>query len=385
MKLKYIKLIIISIVSLFVAGCWDRNEINDIAFIMASSIDSAPDGKYKVTSQFSIPTGVESRQQELGSTLGKTYFLESAVGKNIFEAELLMQQKLSRKFFKGHRRVLLIGEEQAKKGIKDILDSFTRDPTSRLRTFLLVTKGTDGEELLKVKSFLERIPSEDIRGIERSDLGTAITLKDFMVMNIDKELSPIMGVIQLLESEKSGQERYQVSSTAIFQDYKLIGYLDDKNTFTLRWIQGKLQRGILSETIEEYNGNVGVVMKNSRSNINTHISGRDVNIHINLVGEGHINENNSDLDLNKPENIKKIEIALEEIIANNSNKTIEKAQTELKTDVFGLGKEISKEHPQKWKKIKSDWQEVFPETDISVSVDFHILRTGMTGPSISYD
>ncbi|GJM70963.1 hypothetical protein HMSSN036_31790 [Paenibacillus macerans] len=52
-----------------------------------------------------------------------------------------MQTKLSRLVFRGHRRIIVIGEPLARKGLKDVLDTYTRDPNLKLRTDVFIVKG----------------------------------------------------------------------------------------------------------------------------------------------------------------------------------------------------------------------------------------------------
>jgi spore germination protein KC len=388
-KRKYISLTLTFGLSLFLYGCWDRVEVNDVAYIMASAIDSASKGNYKISSQFAIPTAVESRQNVLGSEEGKTYLIESAVGKNVFEAEKLMQEKLSRKFFKGHRRVLFIGEEVAKQGIKEIIDSFSRDPTSRLRTYLLVVKGGKGIDMLKISTYFERIPGDAIIKLQEAKLRTSVTFKDFFLKTVNKEV-PVMGVVELTkpEPEDSNQKlkkdkRFKLSSTAVFRNYKLVGYLHDPDSLVLLWMDGELKRGIISEFVDKGKGNVGVVLRHNNRKIDTYVNGDKVKIHVDLEGEGTIYENNSTFQLNKPSDVQQIEISLEKSVASKVKKIIQDTQHRLKADVYGFGHEISQDHPREWKKLKHHWEAEFPQAEIQVTVHLHIVRTGMTSISLT--
>ncbi|WP_350338270.1 Ger(x)C family spore germination C-terminal domain-containing protein [Clostridium caldaquaticum] len=50
--------------------------------------------------------------------------------------------------------------------------------------------------------------------------------------------------------------------------------------------------------------------------------------------------------------------------------------------MFGFLACISQQNLKEWKKLKDKWDEIFPEVKVSVSVDFVIRRTGMTGAPI---
>ncbi len=70
----------------------------------------------------------------------KRFFTESGTGRDTHEAIQMMQTKMSREIFRGHRRVILIGEKMAKSGLAPVLDAYSRDPDIRLRAGVFVIK-----------------------------------------------------------------------------------------------------------------------------------------------------------------------------------------------------------------------------------------------------
>ena len=62
-------------------------------------------------------------------------------GRDTHEAIQMMQTKMSREIFRGHQRVILIGEKMAKSGLAPVLDAYSRDPDIRLRAGVFVIKG----------------------------------------------------------------------------------------------------------------------------------------------------------------------------------------------------------------------------------------------------
>ena len=141
---------------LLLAGCWDRMEINDIAFVMASSNDLAENGELQGASKIAIPSALGSSGR-MGGTSGenKSFVIESASGRDINEIMQKLQGKLPRRLNISHRRVLYIGEKLAKQGIAPILDHYSRNPASRHIAYVLVTKGSDSINFLKSSNPLE--------------------------------------------------------------------------------------------------------------------------------------------------------------------------------------------------------------------------------------
>ena len=231
----YIGLIIIILIT---SGCWDRTEINDLAFVMGTALDLTDDGDIRGSVQVAVPiTGQGTPRGE--SAQGK-FFVVSAVGKSSNEVILGLQRKLSRRLYYAHRSVVFIGEKLAKHGIKDILDFFSRDPHSRLRTYIMVVKGGEGREILEVRYPFEVVPTEAVKEMEilGSDLG--VTLRDLFMAASSDGIHPVMGVIEPAVPSEGLDERkniiFKLAGSALFKDFKLVGLLDEKETGGLLWM-----------------------------------------------------------------------------------------------------------------------------------------------------
>ncbi|WP_256217534.1 Ger(x)C family spore germination protein [Paenibacillus sp. OV219] len=370
------------------SSCWDRVEMNDVAFFMASSLDMTKDGRLLVSIQIPLPA---TKGTPSGS-LGKTFFVLSAVGTNIYDAERKCQQLLSRKFFKGHRRVVFIGESFAQKGIKDIMDYYTRDPGTRLRTYLVVAKGKQAIELIKMDHPFERIPSEEVRELEYKQVGTAVTFRDFLINQGRDGIVPVLGAVEIQklsqnkeqqEGEKPKQTVFHLSSTAVMKDYKLVGYLDDIETRSLRWVKGDLKHEYLAEEIPTIGGSVGVIMNKARKKVKVIIKDGKATIHVELSGEGLLQESTVKLDIARAESVIKIEQGLNKRIEEQTLRTIKKAQTQWKSDIFGFGLLVHQYHYGTWKKVRQDWDTIFSKADITVHTEIHLRRAGMIGSSVN--
>ncbi|MBM7564075.1 Ger(x)C family spore germination protein [Paenibacillus sacheonensis] len=375
------------------SGCWDRVEMNDLSFFMASGLDSTEDGKLKTTIQIPISAGAGSGEGGKPSTgaFGKTYYAVSAIGINIYDAERQIQQRNSRHFFKGHRRVVFIGEALAKKGIQDILDYYSRDPGSRLRTYLVVAKGGEASELLQNDHPAERIPAEEVRELELSGVGTSVTFRDFMMMQNRDGIVPVTGAVELVppmldpnNSAASKFKMFRLSSTAVFKDYRLVGYLNDVETRSLRWIKNESKEEYFGNTLPGLSGNIGIVINDFKSKVNVTMNGNHARVIVQLLGTGSINETNVNLNLSELSNMTIIEKRFGELISQQTLRTVKKAQTEWKADIFGFGLHLHQFHYQTWKKVRAQWDTVFSEADIVVTAKINLRRSGIIGNSLEH-
>lgn len=377
---------------LVTGGCWDRIEVNDIAFVMGVAFDRTEKGEIEATAQILLPQGGGGGEGAGGGDK-KKYFVESATGKNLLEAEQRMQQKLSRRLFKGHRRVVVIGEKLARHGLKEMLDSLSRDPGSRLRTIILVSKGMEGRELMNLQYPLERVPAEAIREMENVGAAIEVTLRDFLNTASAEGIQPTMATIQSAptgETKKEGKEQsgekdkvLQLTSIAVFKDLKLVGYLEEEAMSGFLWVTGKFRRGIVSAKLPDEQGEVSIDIRNAASIITPEISDGQLRYRVEIRGEGIIRENNSNLDLTVQKNVDLVIEAAKKSILKDIDSAITKAQEDYQADVFGFGSALYQAQPQQWQAVKADWDKIFPEVEVAVAMkDLTIRRIGMTGPPL---
>jgi spore germination protein KC len=75
--------------------------------------------------------------------------------------------------------------------------------------------------------------------------------------------------------------------------------------------------------------------------------------------------------------MKKLEGKMKQLMEDEINMAIEKAQKQFKADIFGFGNTLNKENPKTWNKVKKDWNEQYPDVSYTVNVNFSINSTGL--------
>lgn len=358
---------------------------NDLALVMATALDLTDEGKLMLTVQIPIPS------PQVGSSGGggsqEQYFLLSAEGTNIHNAKEKLERRLSRRLFYDHRSILVIGESLARRGIKDLLDHFSRDPNSRIRAYVLIAKGKQGREILKIKYPFERIPAEAFREMEHAEMLSAVTLRDFLVATSTEGTVPIVGTVEPVVASKNmidkKDELIQLAGAGIMKEFKLVGYLNADQSENWLWVTGNIKRGIVDAQLPYKLGNVSLkLMKVDKRKIKTEVRGDKVHITVELKGEGILVENNSPLNLNSAGNLQIVEKALSAILEKHVHQTITQVQRKYKTDIFGFGQAIYRNDPQKWKTVKKQWEAIFPKADVTIHARLTVSRTGMSGAPV---
>ncbi|MFF2090049.1 Ger(x)C family spore germination protein [Paenibacillus sp. NPDC058174] len=365
------------ILALLLTGCWDRRELNNQALIFAWGMDLKEDGSYLATAQFPIP-------RELGdseSAAGKASFTITGSGNSVYEAAKDLQTKVSRSWFAGHRRVILVGETLAKKGLSNIIDEYSRNPIVRLRTDILVVKGNTAAELLSFEYPLEQVPANAFFRIHEA-AGTTpdLTLLKFLMASASEESCPVLPVIT---TQNDSNSKLKLWGTAVFnKDTKLVSYLTLKKGMIVEWIKGELDSTIRTVKIPSEEGNIVVEINHLSAKIQTSADENDnIGIHVVLGAKGVLRENNTHLDLFQTKNIAMVQQYLNEQTSSEVKRVIQEIQAR-KTDILGFGVSVHRQHPRQWKLLKKEWPQLFQDAKVEVEVNINLEESGMTGPSI---
>lgn len=373
---------------MFSTGCWDRKEINDIGLVMASGFDLEENGKIKATLQIAVPS--PSTQTAGPSSKTERFFLISAVGKSGTDLEQKLQQKMSRTLFFSHRSVILIGEDLAKAGFNNILDTLTRNPRNRLKTYMLVVKGKKAADLMQIDYPYELAPAEALKEMEQlKGEGTSATLRDYMIASATGGMSPTTGVLEPATFQKPGakgeEKLFRIGGTAVFKSGKLIGYLNSTETDEFLWFKKNKKTDKVTADLPDDKGNVGYFITSGSYKIEVDArSGASPKFHVRLKANGDLFENNSQLDVSDASNLALIKKAIEDRIKRNMQAFLRKIQIKYKADIVGFGQQLQRDHPKMWRSLEENWDQSFAASEITVSAEVNINNTGAIGPPLQF-
>lgn len=379
-----------AVLSMFLlSGCWDSMELNDRAIELAWGVDKGKKKAIEVSTQVIIPSKVSGGQGtgSTGGSPGNPYFVETGTGKDSLDAVQQMQTKLSRRIFRGQRRIIVIGEPLARKGIKGIMDMYTRDPAINLLTDIFVIKGGTAKEFLKASYPLENIPALGaLKAYNQVGGQKTVSFLNFLLAANSEGSCPTMPAIAVRSPTDGGPSKsngFRIGSIAIFnKDLKLIGFLNPKESETLRWVTGKLDKLTITAFVPQEKHYVSLDTSKLDSHIQPVIQGNKIKIYITLKGRGVIRENNTSLDLTQVKNVALVENALDKQVEKDVLHTVTKVQKEYRTDVFGFGDAIQRNELRQWKSLKKNWTKEFPEAQIFVKANLIVRKIGVTGQSL---
>lgn len=378
--------------ALLLAGCWSRVEVNDRAIITAAGLDRLPDGQVRLAVHVVLPTrvgGVAGGGMGGGGGGGggerRAVLTVYAAGRGPLEAARRLQLQVARRLFWAHMQVLILGEELARGGVREVLDFFARHREMRLATYVMVTPG-EALHVMQGMPELERLPSEAIRETARMRLGVEVQLKEFLRALGTPGIDPVAPRLQLLAAERAGEgafpeqgREYRLAGTAIFRDDRLVGWLDEAETRGLLWLQGRVKTGVVTLELPGLPGAVvGTTLVRSSVRKSAAMAGRLPVLTVLANTEDDIYEVQAPLDVGDPEVIRRLEAMVADALVDRARRTARRLQ-ELGADAFGFGLQVSRDRPREWEWLEPRWREVFPHARVEVWAEAHIRRTGMAG------
>lgn len=390
MKLKYKFIFLAIILNILLIGCEAQSELNRVGIVVAVAIDKGENEDIVFTSQVIRPGALVKDRASKEAAVE----LVSGEGLTIFEAIRNATQIFDRINYYAHTKVIVIDEEIAQKGILSYLDFFVRGKELRGYTWICIAKDSKARDIIGTKEGIANIEGIYLKDIIENqkfhNKGVMTSVIDFYRTVTREGEHPVLGVLQIdkttnyetEEKESDVSDIVKLSETAVFNNDKLIGYLNEEETKGYNWISGKVDNAsmILPSLIQkdEY---VSIEVEKRKSKIRPKVDGDNISFEISVKVDATLVEEQSQADIMYPKDmldyLDKIKKEANKKIEEEINKTIYVAQKDLESDIFGFGNELYKKNPKKWKEVKSSWESIFPYVETKVNVNIDIIGTDL--------
>ncbi|GAB7054294.1 MULTISPECIES: Ger(x)C family spore germination protein [unclassified Paenibacillus] len=372
-RLPLLMLILVSL-----TGCWDRTEINDLAFILTTAVDLEEDGSIRYSVLLPLPGSMGGPTGGGGGTAGNTtYYIDSAVGDTIRSAQAKLQKRMSRRMFLAHRRTLVVGEEYAKKGIREIFDATARTAESRMSTFLIVSKGK-AYDLLQANPQFERFPSEAIRELVKARTVMNINIKDIALSLSTIGSDPVVVYVGVKESEKGPKpsKEIEVLGYAQFRKDKMVGIFEGRTALGLALLKNEPVTLKITVPIEK-NKLITASIYEPRSKIQPKLAGGKLAYDIYIDSKSKVIESSDYYDLSQINKIKKLEQRIGSYMKSSVEETLKKMANK-ETDSISLGTRLWIAYPRLWKETyEKAWPQGFKDANFNVHIENTLSETGL--------
>lgn len=386
-------LIIIVICNLLLTGCWNVVELQDLAIVSVVGIDKDPEDKgYLVSLQITNPTIVAGREGVgTGESLPVTVF--TGTGKTFLDALGRTVHKIPGKIFLGHVQIFIFSEEVAREGIEDVLNYIRRDVDSRMTSRILIANGHSAMSIVRTIEALEISPAmaihKKLKFSEQSmSKNIMVNVKDVIKTVNSKGSEPIISGVSIEGDIKKGfgKENFEntkmpativINGVALFKDDKLQMWIDNDYSRAILQVINKINSTVILLDCDDEKDGIAVELLFSKASIKTTLENEKPVFHVSVFQNAMISDFEcDDIDLSKKEDIAKLEDQLSNQTKEEILVAIESTQ-KIGSDVIGFGHAFNLEHPKEWKKVEENWDDIFKEVTVEVSVDSDIRRTGM--------
>lgn len=400
-------------------GCWDRQDPENMAFVVAIGVDIGPKNDYLFTFAIAVPKPLSSGSQNTSGP-AKPIVVHTVEGSNIISALLASQSFIARKLTLTHAKAFILGEELAKKGVMPVLSEVVRSREFRRSFYVLTTHGSAETYIQTIKPTMETdislwfeleldpnnmgtmIPPNSrfhnfIIDMEKIGVG-AIAIqtafrKDILEGNVDLSSGkndsdgkqPIVGNQNAGEIQRSGETPVEFFGTAVYKGDKLRGFLNGNETKNLFMLRGDFKRTTwdftdpankkLNLTID-MKAQKRTVMKVKRKN-------NQVSVYFEITMEGDLISVQSSADYTKEKNRKKLERAVEKQLKKEATDLLDKTIHKWGVDCFFINNDVRSTFStlKEWNDFK--WQKHVKDVTYQVDITFHMRGHGdQVGPAV---
>lgn len=375
----------------FLSGCSGKREINDLALVMAVGIDKVEEGndaekKNQIEISVEVARPADSRGQT-GAPAGNTgdpIWSVSAKGNTLFEAIRNITNFSTRRVFWAHNFIIVVNEDVARDGIRDIIDFFTRNPELRMRTNIAITPDK-AKDVISTMTGLEVVPGEALDKLFRyTDISGAAPkteLLDVQRAYLSETTQPLIARMELIErgvsNKKQGQagaiKQVNLAGAGVFKGDKLVGILNKDETRAAVLFIEKVKSGVVVLSCpNEPDKEITAEIVHDKFNVTPSYQNGKPSFTVDYKAFTNIVEAGCPFSIKDKEDVAKIEKEVESKVKADIKKVLTMAQKEYNSDFLELGQRFNNKFPREWKEIKNHWDTTFSDVTMKVNVDARV-------------
>lgn len=352
------------------SGCTSiqKKPLEALGVVSAVGYDAAPENKLLGT--MVIPNFTETGKEKIDVLTG--------TGHTSKELRYNLSRLSERQLVSGQIRVVVYGEDLAKQGIAPLSDTLFRDAEIGSQIHLAVCAGRS------VEIFTHRYPDKPSIDVylykmlrKEMDQNTIpkSNLHLFLRHVYDKGSDAVLPFLKL------GKEDVIVDGVALFRDDVYVGHLNLDDARMLSYLMGGRSTGeidavVPGKTSHGDSAHAVVMYLKTKRSIETGQQQGTPQFNIKLYIEGAVTEYTGSADLEKEDEVKKLDTYIESQMKTKMENLIKRLQTKYNCDTLGLG-EIYRSKGYVKKLDREGWKKTYKTAKINVDVTMNILQTGM--------
>jgi len=391
-KLKYL---IILLVPLLLTGCYNYQELNDLAITTGVSIDYD-----KETNEFIVMAQVINpvKEQDAKSSNETSFINYESKGKSLREAIRTIILDSPKRLYGSQLQILILSENVLYDKLPDIIDFFIREPELRPEFKIIIAKDQKALEGISIQTLLDDLSSSNILSSletqsERIGITTVVSLNELANMYLNPYLEIVLpsmivkGNIEEGESKENlsttkDETTIEIQTTGVFKDNKFLGYLTEEESKTLNLIRGDIKNTIINMDITDG----FVVFEPNNIKASTEAIPKENKVKITISGLAKVKEITGLMDLNNTKEVEKLQNDFNKLTEEMVLKTFNNIREKYNTDVFKFRDLYYKTDHKYFNKNQKNWyEEIFPNLILEVKSEIELYEKGNTLGGAKYE
>ncbi len=372
--------IIIAMLVLPLSGCYDSNEIENLAYAIAVGIDKGQQKEFKLTFQIAVPTKISGGGEE-------SLTLKSFETDNILSGLKSVSESISRQINLSHAKLIVFSEDIAKEGLSGIINGLVNTVEIRPTANIIISTGSAYGYLDATDTNLSLSPSKYyellFKSYEREFYTPSIQLNDFVYKLRNSGTQPIAMLCEnnAVKRDSANSKQGAVSGIkglAVFKGDKLVAELDHTNMsiFSLLTKTNENVYMTISDPQDSKYNVLSIVRTQPETSYKIKIEDGIPKISILLYLKGKIVGAQGKYNYLDEAHAVLLENAYREDISDKLKAFLAIIAYQDKTDIVGFGAYAKRNFltQKQWESF--DWNNAFAKAQFHVEVKFRIDKSG---------
>ena len=387
--------------TILLSGCNGAKELDQRANVVAMGIDTAEqEGMFRISYQFAVPKMETKGDASQDTVLITNTAVSLAEGRNLLTSEIALEPTLA------HVKIIVIGEELARRGLDKVLGPIARYREYRGSMFIVVTRGTARDFLKNNKPSFVNSMGEYYEQMLASGITTGYyldtTLHQYYARLKSKSAQPYMSLVatnpetgegKISTSKvpgdkivgynagdipRQGGNAAEFAGVALFDGDKMVGTLSTTETRMLAMLLGRFSKGfIVVEDALDSKSAVNVNLRlGSKPKINVAlVEGKPI-INVSIKLEGEITSISSGINYEQESYHALMENQINKVVQEQMMNVIKRTQ-ELNTDVVGFGYYLRPAFQTNKEFEDYKWNEKYSQAEVNIEVKTQMRRNGL--------
>lgn len=414
-----LSIILISAAASFLTSCYDRTEIDDLAYVIAMGIDKGKTNAIRLTLGMAMPTGGgggggggEEKSEAKGMLVTVIECPTIYAGLNMANSYVSKQINTS------HAKIIVFSEEMAKEGMESHIHAIIRGREFRPNMYILISRGPAENFIESVKPKLTN-PAKYLEQVLRtytfSGFGTNSQLINFYLQEestsrqavatlcgvagyktpSDFDISnstykqkghplPLEGDYLAGTIPKIGDVDIEMMGLAVFNGPKMVGELDGNDTSLYLMCAGEFKKANMTFPDPLVKDRFVVLdVKKSRNTIRkVNYNGGKPEINVRIILEADISSIQSGQNYETMNNGVLLEQYVSSFLKAGAERFLNKTKA-MRSDICGFGNEVKMQCID-WDQWQSrNWLNVYANSTFKVEVSMKIRRPGLMIRSVT--